>query len=195
MFLGDGLFFNNLEKRFDKYLLNDYKKQNVNFYILMKSQLKEYFINECEDLWNNYDVDKLFPMYLNEKNEYKKCMECYVLANKTCDKETQLERFPKNNLELVMDKIKSNDILFSIDKVYDVLSKTGFNDLLFVNLDMVKVEHHKKIMNMCHMLSKAVTIVYSNMGCMYLEDAKRYDVAERINETGYIFVCDNQVPF
>ena len=193
LFLGNGIVFNNLTKSFNKYILNDYKNSTINFYKLLKTQLPEYVINECEYYWKEFDINDLTQILLKEKNNYKKCIEYYVLENKVSNKEIKLDYFPSKELEYVSFKLKKNDILFSIDKVSDVYSKATINDLLFINLDNVYEKLHRKIIQWSTYVSCAVNVIYSSIGSNYLSICKNCQVAERINETGFLFIFDNEL--
>ena len=192
--LGDGLLFNNLDKQFNKYLLNDYVRSRLNFYKLLKTQIPEYLLNECEYIWNTYDTGDLLPMYTKEKDPYRKCMEHYILENKSADKELQLEYFPKSDLEKVMIKLKSNDILLTVEKIIDTVHGTSINDLIFINLDLISEQYHTKVIKSCMHYSNGVLVMYSSIGSKYLDLLKYWEVKERINGTGYIFVLDNELP-
>lgn len=192
--LGDGLLFNNLNKEFEKYVLNDYVSSRMNFYKLLKTQRTDYVLYECEDMWNKHDVDSLFRMYMNEKDMYKKCMEHYILKNKSADKENLLECFPKESIEKVSSKLKNNDILLKTDKLYKVVCDTNKDDLLFINLDAINENYHKKTILTSVYSSNAVIMIYSSIGSRYLSMLESFDVKERVNKTGYIFVYDNELP-
>lgn len=194
MFLGDGLIFNNLTRTFDNYILSDSNSYRLNFYRLLREQRTDYFVSLIEEVWNTCNISNLTQDFLVESDFYTKIVDFYVLQNKTVDKDLLLSYFPKKELTYVSDKLKSNKIEFRESKIGDICRETNILDLLFINLDIVKEEYHRRIIKYSLYYNKAVTFIYSKIGCNYIQDNKYCSSSIRVNGTGYIFIYDNELP-